>query len=139
VNYFLHSLGQRSAVRVAFLPDDLRDCSVKKLFTSTYRPQTNGQVERFNRTVLEKLTHYVTSAEDDWDEHVRGIVYGYNFQVHATTGLSPFELVLSQPPAVPILEARPVQSDGKSKPEFRSTFLTQLSRLASKTKEELAA
>jgi Chromo (CHRromatin Organisation MOdifier) domain len=37
------------------------------------------------------------------------------------------------------LEARPVQSDGKSKPEFRSTFLTQLSRLASTTKEELAA
>jgi hypothetical protein len=112
---------------------------VKQLFTSTYHPQTNGQVERFNRTVLEKLTHYVTSAQDDWDEHVRGVVYGYNCQVHATTGLSPFELVLSRPPAVPILVARPIQSDGKSKPEFLSTFLTQLSRLASKTKEELAA
>jgi hypothetical protein len=70
---------------------------------------------------------------------VRDVVYGYNCQVHATTGLSPFELALSRPPAVPILEARPVQSDGKSKPEFRSTFLTQLSRLASTTKKELAA
>jgi Integrase zinc binding domain/Integrase core domain len=44
---------------------------VEQLFTSTYHPQTNSQVESFNRTVLEKLTHYVTSAQDDWDEQTR--------------------------------------------------------------------
>jgi RNase H-like domain found in reverse transcriptase/Integrase zinc binding domain/Integrase core domain len=44
---------------------------VEQLFTSTYHPQTNGQVERFNRTVLEKLKHYVTSVQDDWDEQTR--------------------------------------------------------------------
>jgi hypothetical protein len=111
---------------------------VRQVFTSTYHPQTNGQVERFNRTVLEKLTHYVAAEQDDWDTSVRSIVYGYNCQVHASTGFSPFELVLSRPPTVPILEARPVNPKGKTKAAFRVAFLRQLAALAQGTREKLS-
>ena len=37
------------------------------VFTSTYHPQTNGQVERYNRTILAMLRNYVNEYQNDWD------------------------------------------------------------------------
>jgi hypothetical protein len=49
--------------------------------------------------------------------------------------------VLSQPPTVPILEARLVEShrSAATKPEFRVSFLNQIAALAGKAKETLTA
>ena len=35
------------------------ELGVKKVFTTAYHPQTNGQVERYNRTILTALRGYV--------------------------------------------------------------------------------
>ena len=67
-------------------------------FTSAYHPQTNGQVERYNRTVLAMLRNYVNDHRDDWDRYISGVTYAYNNTVHRTTKTTPFELVLSRPP-----------------------------------------
>ena len=44
---------------------------VKKLRTSPYHPQTDGQVERFNRTLKGMLTTYVNEDYNDWDLHLQ--------------------------------------------------------------------
>ena len=72
---------------------------VANLYTSTYHPQTNGQVERYNRTILAMLRNYVNEHQDDWDQYVTALTYAYNTSVHRSTGTMPFELVLSNPPA----------------------------------------
>ena len=79
-----------------------RMCSyigVANMYTSTYHPQTNGQVERYNRTILAMLRNYVNEHQDDWDEYVTALTYAYNTSVHRSTGTTPFDLVLSHPPA----------------------------------------
>ena len=43
---------------------------IRNLYTSTYHPQTNGQVERFNQTLVEMFMHYIEDHQDDWDELV---------------------------------------------------------------------
>lgn len=43
---------------------------VKKLRTSPYHPQTDGQVERLNRTLKGILTAYVNKDQNDWDVHL---------------------------------------------------------------------
>ncbi|MEM6905061.1 MAG: hypothetical protein AAF568_04140, partial [Pseudomonadota bacterium] len=41
--------------------------NVKNQFTTTYHPQTNGQVERFNRTLKAALKAYLDDHPNDWD------------------------------------------------------------------------
>ena len=38
---------------------------VANMYTSTYHPKTNGQVERYNRTILAMLRNYVNKHQDD--------------------------------------------------------------------------
>ena len=71
---------------------------VSNAFTSTYHPQTNGQTERFNRTLTAMLRCYVDDNPQDWDRYAPALTYAYNTAVHRSTGTTPFDLVLSRPP-----------------------------------------
>ena len=76
----------------------------KHVFTTAYHPQTNGQVERFKKTLAARLRHYVAENQKDWDEFVQPLTYAYNIQVHRFTGTTPFDLVLSRHPSVILTE-----------------------------------
>ena len=68
------------------------------IFTSTYHPQTNGQVEHYNRTILAMIRNYVNEHQNDWDRYATALTYAYNCHVHRLTDTNPFNLVLSRPP-----------------------------------------
>ena len=71
---------------------------LSNIFTSTYHPQTNGQVERYNRTILAMLRNYVNEHQDDWNRYATAHTYAYNNHVQRSTGTTPFSPVLSRPP-----------------------------------------
>jgi len=62
--------------------------------TTAYHPQTNDQLERYNRTTATQLRHYVTDDPRRWDELLPVMTMAYNSQPHRSTGISPFELVI---------------------------------------------
>ena len=74
------------------------ELGTRNMFTSAYHPQTNGQVERFNRTFLDMVRNYVNENQSDWDVYAYALGYAYNTHVHRSTGTTPFELILSRPP-----------------------------------------
>lgn len=43
---------------------------ISKTRTTPYRPQSDGMVERFNRTLEDQLSKYVEDHQRDWDKHV---------------------------------------------------------------------
>lgn len=43
---------------------------IHKSRTTTYRPSANGQVERFNRTLMDAVRCFVDKSQDNWDEHL---------------------------------------------------------------------
>lgn len=81
-----------------FFQDVCRILNVVNQFTTTYHPQTNGQVERYNRTLKAAIKSYLDEHPTDWDLYTPALTFAYNCQPHTSTALAPFELVLSRPP-----------------------------------------
>ena len=58
--------------------------------TSTYHPQCDGLVERFNCTLLDMLATTTWSHPFDWEDQLPKVCMAYNTSVQASTGYTPF-------------------------------------------------
>ena len=66
---------------------------IRNLYTYTYHLQTNGQVQRFNKTLVDMSMRYIEDHQDSWDELVSVLALAYNSRPHRTTGVAPTDLV----------------------------------------------
>ena len=66
---------------------------VHPIRTSPYHPQTDGLVERFNRTLKAMLNKLVGDEGKNWDQLLPYLLFAYREVPQASTGFSPFELV----------------------------------------------
>ena len=80
---------------------------IKHKFSSPYHPQTNGMVERFNRTLCESLAK--VKGTDDWDIHIPAVLLAYRTKKHATTSYTPFQLVYGRQATLPIETLIPLE------------------------------
>jgi transposase InsO family protein len=87
------------------------ELGISKLFTIAYHPQTNWQVERYNRTILAALRAYFAKRQDDWDDCTSAVTFSYNCRVHSSFGMPPFELTLSPPPLTLSLQNAPREQE----------------------------
>ena len=93
---------------------------VKKLRTSSYHPMTNGQVERFNRTLVTMIGRMELDMKLHWRDHLDSIVHAYNSTRNAVTGYSPHYLMFGRRPRLPVDFIFPTIGDEppKSVPEY---------------------
>ena len=63
---------------------------IQKVNTSSYHPQTDGLVERFNSTLCESLSVYVSKNQKNWEEFIPLVLFVHRTSVLDTTGYSPF-------------------------------------------------
>ena len=66
---------------------------IAQAHSTTYHPQTNGLVERQNRTLVNMLRVYCSTYMTDWDKYLPQVVGAYNSIQHSTTGISPFMML----------------------------------------------
>ena len=91
--------GEFKAEIISRLCDVLR---VTKTYTSPYRPESDGMLERSNRTLQAMLRAFVNEARDDWDDHLPAVTCAYRSTPHDSTGVSPFKMVFGHEMTLPI-------------------------------------
>ncbi|VDI58319.1 Hypothetical predicted protein [Mytilus galloprovincialis] len=62
---------------------------IDKTRTTSFRPQSNGLVERYNRTLENTISKYISKNQRDWDEQLPWALMAYNSSEHETTKFSP--------------------------------------------------
>ena len=75
---------------------------IDKTRTTSRRPQSDGMVERFNRTLECMLTMYVEKHQNCWDEYLPYVMLAYRSSVHESTGFSPSMLMLGRELQMPL-------------------------------------
>ena len=75
---------------------------VQKLRTSPYHAQTNGQVERVNQTIICMISKLEEDKKACWSEHLPKLLLVYNATRSTVTGYSPYYLLFSRRPRIPV-------------------------------------
>jgi len=76
---------------------------IQKKRGTAYHPQTQGLVERQNKTLTHMLKKHLRFDQRDWDKCLPSLIFSYNCTIHASTGKTPFELwQFKDPPIAPI-------------------------------------
>lgn len=65
-------------------------------------PQSDGMVERLNRTLEDVLSKFVSNHQRDWDQHIPLALMAYRSSVHESTGFSPSMLMFGREIELPI-------------------------------------
>lgn len=74
---------------------------ITKTRTTAYHPQSDGMIERFNRT-LEKLLSSCVEDHSQWDLHLQRTLLAYRSSVHASTSYSPSHLMFGRELQLPV-------------------------------------
>ena len=66
---------------------------VKQLFTTEWHPASNGQCERWDRSLSEGLSNYVNTCGNNWDTLVPLYLMAYRNTPHGTTKHTPYYML----------------------------------------------
>ena len=70
--------------------------AIHKTRTTAYRPSTNGQVERYNRTLMDAVRWFIGQAQNNWDQFLPQIASAIRATVNRSTGFTPNRLMLGR-------------------------------------------
>ena len=106
----------------------MKRSQVAQAHSTTYHPQTNGLVERQNRTLVSMLRVYCSRYMDDWDKHLPQVMGAYNSTEHSTTGISPHMMLTGHEKALPLTFFYPEYEGKRTAPQTYGGMLLEDSR-----------
>lgn len=113
--------------------------NITKTRTTPLHPQSNGLVERFNRTILQHLAMFVNSHHDNWDDCVPLFLYSYRTAVHEVTGYTPAMILFGREIRMPCDLAFSRPPDRPSQPEpYINDLMTRLEQTHDFVKSRLS-
>ena len=85
-----------------FMQEVYQLLQVHHITTSVYHPQSNGQIERFNGTLVSILKKIADEKPNQWDMYLAPALYSYRETPHSSTGMAPATLLFGRPIAGPL-------------------------------------
>ena len=75
----------------AFFKETCKILGIRKVNTSSYDPSSNGMIERWHRSLLSGLSHFLDAANTNLD-HLVSFLMAYLSTPNTTTDFSPYDL-----------------------------------------------
>ena len=102
---------------------------IKKLNTTAYHPQTDGMVERFNRTLKTVLRKHADKFASQWYTYLPGVLWAYRNTPHEATGEKPSFLLFGLDCRTPTEAAflPPMQLQVADVDDYRQELIMSLS------------
>ena len=75
--------------------------NVKQVFSPSYTPQSQGAVERAQRSLLQLLRNYVNNKQTNWDQYLYQLTWALNTSENQPLGFSSYFLVFGKMPRFP--------------------------------------
>ena len=95
----------------------MRRSQLAQAHSTTYHPQTNGLVERQNRTLVSMMRVYCSRYMTDWDRYLPQVMGAYNSTQHSTTGVSPLMMLTGHEKSLPLTFFYPEYEGKKTSPQ----------------------
>ena len=89
---------------------------------------TNGQCERFNRTLCDMLGTLETEEKANWKAFIHTLTHAYNATRNSSTGYSPFFLIFGRHPRLPVDVAFGIHRAGNGVTFSKSKYVDRLQR-----------
>ena len=95
--------------------------------TTAYHPASNGETERFNRTLISMLRKTLEDgAHGNWEEALGDVCFAYRASPHSSTLESPYYLVHGRDPNIPIARLLNAIPEPVAAHDFLSTLTSRL-------------
>ena len=88
---------------------------IRKTRTTPLHPQSDGQTERLNRTLLDLLAKLAIDSPAEWDNKLPFAMAAYRSTPHSTTGETPNRLMLGREVNTPLRLLAPVAPDDQER------------------------
>lgn len=69
---------------------------IVKKRTAPYHPSSNGQVERYNRTIVQMIRCFIENKDRQWDKYLPLLAMALRATIHKQTGFTPNRLMLGR-------------------------------------------
>ena len=81
--------------------DFFQEINIRNLYSSPRYPQSNGQDEASNKTLLIALKKRLDPTKGKWVEELPGVLWAYRTTTRKPTGVSPFSLTYRMKDVIP--------------------------------------
>ena len=102
---------------------------VQKLRTSPYHAQANGQVECMNQTIICMIGKLEEDRKACWSKHLPELLLAYNATCSTVTGYSPYYLLFSRRPRIPVDYLFPTLCDSPHQTKMEVSVVAMQKRL----------
>lgn len=111
---------------------------IKKIRCSAFHPQCNGKTERFNRTMEDMLSKYISPSQKDWDIYLPLLVSAYNTSTHESTKQTPYNMLFGRESSLPIdLQYETRDTANTSGSDYVSQLREQLNKTHDIARQEM--
>ena len=96
--------------------------------TTPYRPQANGKIERFNRTLVGWLRKAIGDHPEQWEASLPSVMMAYRSTISRSTGFTPFKLLFPREMRIDIDYGPPFPDPISSHVDFASNQIKILEK-----------